>query len=291
MAIDKLINDFLHDLENNKKRSWRTVRNYDLYLRRFNGWLVKKNISTPKQVTLELLKEYHQWLGQYRNAIKKINLKKNTQNYHLIALRAFFHFLSRKGIKSLSSNEIKLVLIPKSAPVSLSKIDLEKLLNAPVKFQPEKIIQTRDKAILELIACTGLRVSDIAALRIGNVDLKKKVLKLKDRIIDLSHQATHSLGNYFNLRTDKSDFLFVGHDKTIAQRQRQSRLVGLTARSLERIVEKYSKLSGIKSRVTLHTLRHTYAKNLLLRGTRCDDVQERLGHKAVSTTRRYFITK
>ncbi|MFH0988165.1 MAG: tyrosine-type recombinase/integrase [Parcubacteria group bacterium] len=288
MSIDKLIVDFLHELEITKKRSWRTVRNYDLYLRRFAGWLIENKITEPKHIDVVLLRAYHEWLMHYRSPIKKSGLKRNTQNYHLIALRAFFRFLAKKGVKSASGADVRLVLLPKTVPVMLSKDELGKLLEAPLKKVQSAVIQFRDKALLELLNATGLRVSDIAELKRRDIDLKNIKIRLNNRNITFSQQAGYWLAKYINERTDKSDYLFVGHDKTQGERQRQSNLVGLSVRSIERTVAHYAKISKINRRVTPHVLRHTFARHLLAKGGKCDDLQRQLGHKALATTRKYL---
>ncbi|MFH0779528.1 MAG: tyrosine-type recombinase/integrase [Parcubacteria group bacterium] len=293
LSIDKTITAFLEDLENNKKRSWRAVRNYDLYLRRFGGWLRKNKIEQFENITKEDIKKYQAWLAQNRlvhgliklqGKTKNNKLKSNTQNYHLIAVRALLNFLAKKKIKTLPPGEIELKATPAARINYLQKSDLEKLLETPIKIKQDKIIQFRDKAILELLYCSGLKVSELASLKIADFDLKSGTIKIAGRAIKLSNMCRYWLHQYRNLCQAKTDNFFIGLD-----RAQQNNSNGLSVRSVERIVARYAKIVGIKTIVTPHVLRHTFARNFILSGNKLSELQKRLGYTAMSTVKRYLI--
>lgn len=285
--IDKTITSFLEDLENNKKRSWRTVRNYDLYLRRLSGWLAKNKIFAPNQITKGMICQYQSWLASARDPIRKKIYKKNTQNYHLIAGRAFLRFLAKKKVESLPAAEIKLARLPKAKIDFLEKRDLEKLLDAPTKIKQDKTIQARDKAILELLYCSGLKVSEIAELKTKEIDFKKGAFETKKQIMPISNQCQFWLNQYRALRHTGNEYFFIGHDRAKNTREKQ-KVCGLTPRSIERIVNRYAKFAGIDCQATPNILRHTFARNLLLAGNSLANLQKRLGHVSISTTKRYL---
>lgn len=293
LPIDKTITSFLEDLENNKKRSWRTVRNYDLYLRRFVGWLGKNKIDQFEKLTKQDIQNYKAWLAQNRmvhgliklqGKIKNNKLKSNTQNYHLIAVRALLNFLAKKKVRALKPGEIELKATPATRINYLQKSDLEKLLETPIKIKQDKIIQFRDKAILELLYCSGLKVSELTDLKINEINLKNECQKIKSgREFIVTHQCRYWLHQYLQLRKDNNPYVFIGLDR--AQKSNSS---GLTPRSVERIVARYAKVAGIKTNVTPHVLRHTFARNFILNGNKLSELQKRLGYTAVGTVKRYF---
>lgn len=282
--IDKTITSFLSDLENNKKRSWRTVRNYDLYLRRFAGWLGKNKIEQFENITKEDIEKYQAWLIKLQGKVKTGKLKSNTQNYHLIAVRALLNFLAKKKVKTLKPGEIELTATPATRISYIQKSDLEKLLESPIRIKQDKLIQFRDKAILELLYCSGLKVSEATSLKRAEVSLKKENQKLKSgKDFFISNQAKYWLAQYLNARKDNNQNVFLGHDR--AQKSHSS---GLTARSVERIVARYAKIAGIKTIATPHILRHTFARNFILCGNKMSELQKRLGYTAIGTVKRYL---
>ncbi|MEK7511520.1 MAG: tyrosine-type recombinase/integrase [Patescibacteria group bacterium] len=288
--IDKLIHDFLHDLENTRHRSSRTARNYDFYLKRFLVWLNQEKINSPEKITLETVNGYSSWLKKLSSTIRKTKLKDNTRNYHLIALRAFLKYLIKKKISSLSPDKVRLAVFRGTAPIFLEKNELEKLLEATFKTNQEKILQLRDRAILELILCTGLKVSEVAALEINKLNLKKDSFVLsgkKKRTIFVSNQARYWIKKYLESRYDKNRFLFISHDRASLAREK----TGLTPRSLERVVEKYRQASGINKKITPQILRHCYAIHLARSGETIETMKERLGHLSLNSSSRYFDSK
>lgn len=280
--IDELIKQFLEYLEIEKNRSTKTVQNYDFYLKRFSKWA--GNIS-PSAITLEKIRQYRLWLNRFKD-VKGESLKKNTQNYHLIALRAFLKYLAKRDIKTLSPEKIELGKMPERVVDFLDGADLERLLEAPLKLNLPEIIMYRDKAILEVLFSTGLRVSELVSLKREQINLKRDEFTVRGkgnklRVVFLSEQAKSWLKKYLDLRQDTSPYLFVPYDR--AHKDCES----LTSRSIERLVCKYAKLAGITKKVTPHTLRHSFATDLLMNGADIRSVQAMLGHSSITTTQIY----
>lgn len=279
-----LTNDFLTYLEVERNRSERTVKNYDFYLRRFFGWA--KGIA-PERITLDHVRQYRVWLNRYRDRRGR-SMKKNTQNYHLIALRSFLKYLAKRDIKTLAPEKIELARMPERSVEFLDAGELERLLDAPLKGE-KGIIQSRDKSILEFLFSTGLRVSELAALTREGVNLEEDEFTVrgkgdKPRVVFLSNQARHWLKEYLDRRGDPMPHLFVSHDRAANGRDYDG---GLTPRSIQRIVERYAKIAGITKRITPHTMRHTFATDLLKNGADIRSVQTLLGHSSITTTQIY----
>ncbi|OGF31335.1 hypothetical protein A2533_00145 [Candidatus Falkowbacteria bacterium RIFOXYD2_FULL_35_9] len=293
--LDKLITDFLQDLEVAKGRTERTIRNYDFYLRRFSGWLKSSNITTPEKISLDAVRLFRLWLNRFKDPKTKESLQKNTQNYHLIAIRSFLKYLAKRDISSLAPEKVELARLQMRHVGFLEGSDLYNLLDAPLKSKNPKIIQFRDKAILELFFSTGMRVSELASLK-KDLNIKKTEFSIrgkggKIRVAFLSNQARYWIQEYRKLRKDKNLFLFIGHDKAAEARNNSTAeekdFIGLTPRSLERIVKKYAQLVGINQSVTPHTMRHSFATDLLMNGADIRSVQSILGHSSITTTQIY----
>lgn len=297
--MDKLISQFLEYLEVEKGRSVNTVNNYNFYLARFCQWA---KIKSPAQITLDKIREYRLWLnrlaapkpqaaardkgGQTDNFGR--NLKKSTQNYHLIALRSFLKYLAKRDIKSLAPEKIELAKMPERQVEFLEGGDLERLLDSPLRSEETKIIRARDKAILELLFSTGLRVSELANLKKEQVNLKKDEFTIRGksdklRIVFLSNQTKYWLQQYLQARRDISPYLFVRADKAKGRQEPKN----LTPRSIQRLIKKYSRAAGIAKKVTPHTLRHSFATDLLINGADIRSVQAMLGHASITTTQIY----
>lgn len=297
-TLGKRVKEFLEYMEIEKNCSCRTRDNYEFYLRRFHNWLKeKKGLPSPADITAEKVRQYRLWLNRLEGNKRK-PLKKNTQNYHLIALRAFLKYLAKRDIRALAPEKIELAKMPERSVEFLEGGDLERLLEAPLKTNGRQwtadenlnIIQLRDKAILELLFSTGLRVSELTGLKIGSVNLKKDEFTIrgkgdKPRIVFLSEQAKYWLKKYLAKRTDGGLALFTSHDKAGEKLARQEK--SLTPRSVQRLIEKYSKLAGITKKVTPHTMRHSYATDLLMNGADIRSVQAMLGHSSITTTQIY----
>ncbi len=283
-----LIKEFLEYLEIEKNRSRKTIRNYNFYLNRFLEWA--KN-PRPEQINLEMVRQYRLHLNRINDRFGRA-LKKNTQNYHLIALRAFLKYLAKRDIKTMSAEKIELGRMSERIVDFLDGADLERLLEAPIKNQNEEtsITQLRDKAILETLFSAGLRVSELASLKREQIKFDREDFTVrgkgsKPRAVFLSNQARYWIKKYLDARGDVSPFLFVSHDPASAKRN--SIEEGLTPRSIQRIVEKWAKAAGITKEITPHTLRHSFATDLLQNGADLRSVQELLGHSSVTTTQIY----
>ncbi len=287
-TVPQLITDFLEYLEIEKNRSQATIKNYDFYLRRF---VAMTKISTPAQITNDAVRQYRLQLNRLPNSATQGQLKKKTQNYHMIAVRTFLKYLAKRDIKTLAPEKIELAKQEDRMVEFLEGTELEELLEAPMKSESPRLIQLRDKAMLELFFSTGLRVSELAGLRIKDINLKREEFSVrgkgsKVRVVFLSQQAKYWLEQYLKERADVAPYLFVAHD-----RAKKGRAEGdaspLTTRSIERLVERYARAVGIMKKITPHTLRHSYATDLLRNGADIRSVQSMLGHSSITTTQIY----
>jgi site-specific recombinase XerD len=289
--LQQLIQQFLEYLEIEKGRSPKTIKNYKYYLERFFNFC---KITSPEEISLEKIRGYRLWLNR-QTCANGGPLQKNTQNYHLIALRKFLKYLSKMDVETLAAEKIELAKMPERKIEFLVKDELERLLEAPIIYEDKKIIKLRDKAILELLFSTGLRVSELINLKKDNISLK--VLKKdgvseftvlgkgsKLRVVFLSKDAKIALKNYLEASSASvSPFLFIRHDKA----KKNAGEGGLSSRSVQRLIEKYAKACGITKNVTPHTLRHSYATDLLINGADIRSVQSMLGHSSITTTQIY----
>lgn len=283
--LDRLITDFLEYLEVERGRSERTIRNYDFYLRRFAKWAKS---PAPKQITDDLVHKFRLWLNRSVEGRDEKTLKKSTQNYHLIALRSFLKYLARRDINSLAPEKIELSKQEQRQVEFLEVDELDRLLAQPLKSDGG-LVGLRDKAILELLFSTGMRVSEISQLKIEQINLKRDEFTVRGkgkklRAVFLSSTAKEALQQYLQKRRDPSPFMFVGHDRA---KHGRGNTGGLTPRSIQRLVERYSKEAGITKHITPHTLRHTFATDLLLNGADIRSVQSLLGHASITTTQIY----
>jgi site-specific recombinase XerD len=283
--LQKLITDFLEYLEVERGRSSRTIRNYDFYLRRFAAWA--KNPS-PSAIDDNMIRRYRLWLNREVSGRFEENIKKNTQNYHLIALRAFLKYLSRRDIRSLAAEKIELAKAPTRIVAFLEEDELARILKAPLA-RGEELVALRDKAILETLFSTGLRVSELANLKIDDVNLKRDEFTIrgkgdKPRVVFLSEESKIWIKKYLDKRRDASPFMFVCHDRAKSGRHDTG---PITPRSVERLVQHYAKAAGITKRITPHTMRHTFATDLLMNGADIRSVQSMLGHASITTTQVY----
>ncbi len=289
----KFLSDFLIYLEVERNRSERTVRNYEFYLRRFFNW--SKNLP-PEKIALEHVRQYRVWLNRLRDESGE-SLKKSTQNYHLIALRAFLKYLAKRDVKTLAPEKIELARQPERSVEFLDSAELERLLEAPLNAESRtknqepriNVVKLRDKAILEMLFSTGLRVSELASLKRDTVNLEQNEFTVrgkgdKPRVVFLSAEAKRWLKEYLSKRGDVNPYLFVSHDRAGGERNYDG---GLTPRSVERIVEHYARAAGITKRITPHTMRHTFATDLLRNGADIRSVQTMLGHSSITTTQIY----
>lgn len=280
-----LITDFLEYLEVERGRSARTIRNYDFYLRRFDTWAKH---PAPHQITRQTIHRYRLWLNRLREGRKGETLDKHTQNYHLIALRSFLKYLVKQDVRTLPPEQIELAKASRRSVDFLEAGELDRLLTV-AGAKGETLLGLRDQAILELLFSTGLRVSELAGLKIEQINLKRDEFTVrgkgdKPRVVFLSEAAKKALSSYLSKRRDISPYLFVSHDRA---KFRRSSTGPLTPRSVERIVEAYAKAAGLTKQISPHTLRHTFATDLLLSGADIRSVQSMLGHESITTTQVY----
>lgn len=287
LQIDKLKREFLEYVEIEKGNSLKTVSNYDRYLSRFFAF---SKIDSPKEITDDKIREFRLYLnrqpGVKIRGQQSSTLKRNTQNYHLIALRSFLKYLMKRDISSLSPDKIELAKIKERSLDLISVQELNRLLEAPLKIsktsQEKKL---RDKAILELFFSTGLRLSELCSLN-RDLDLSKDEFSIrgkgeKVRVVFLSDSAKEAIREYLKNRKDMDEPLFVQYSRNNSKSNR------LTPRSIERIVKYYAIAAGISKKVTPHIIRHSFATDLLSNGADIRSVQMMLGHANIATTQIY----
>lgn len=278
---------FLEYIEIEKGRAVKTVGNYDHYLTVFLG---QTKLQDPKDITNEKVREFRMWLNRQPGA-KEDSMTKKTQNYYLIALRTFLKFLTRRGVTSLPADNIELAKVGERSIDVISKNELNRLMEAPNQEQnPER--RARDKAILELLFSTGLRVSELCSLK-NDLDIQQDEFSIrgkggKVRVVFLSDEAKKAIKEYLALRKDMSDAMFVPiTDENNKSKKRNDMHKGLDHRTIERIVKRYAVLAGITKKVTPHVIRHCFATDLLSNGADLRSVQMMLGHANIATTQIY----
>lgn len=289
MNLNELKRQFLEYLEIEKGRSINTVTNYDHYLTRF---LEYSKVTDPKKLTEEVVREYRLWLN--RQPGTKVGrqvdtLKRKTQNYYLIALRAFLKFLRRRGIDSLNPERIELAKVPERSLDLISSQELTRLMEAPER---NTLVGMRDRAMLELLFSTGLRVSELCGLSQEDVDLSRDEFSVrgkgdKVRVVFLSDTAREAIREYLKARKDFDDAMFVQYGKNAKQTSIKNKDLRLTPRSVQRIIKKYATIAGITRKVTPHVIRHSFATDLLSNGADLRSVQALLGHAHIGTTQIY----
>jgi site-specific recombinase XerD len=285
--IESLKRQFLEYIEIEKGRAIRTVENYDHYLTVF---IRQTKVSGPKDITDDNVRDFRIWLNRQSNGNNRATgdtMKKKTQNYYLIALRSFLKFLAKRGVTALPADHIELAKVGERQIDVISKDELKRLFDAPNK---EKNLERkfRDKAILEMLFSTGLRVSELCSLT-NDLDLRLDEFSVrgkggKVRVVFLSDEARHSVKEYLHLRKDMSNALFV---KLSDETAKNGDVTGLTRRSVERIVKRYATIAGISKKVTPHVIRHVFATDLLSNGADIRSVQAMLGHANIGTTQIY----
>jgi site-specific recombinase XerD len=286
MFVSDLIIEFLQSLEIENGRSRYTTRNYELYLSRvteFGGEELK-----PEDITPEWLRQYRLWLNRYMTDRKK-GLSVTTQNYHLIAFRGFLKYLSKRGIKSLDP---VLVELPRTHRPQVTFLHVDEIDRILAEIPLDSETGLRDRAILELLFSSGLRVSELINLNRDHVNLERREFMVrgkgqKDRPVFISDQAAEAISDYLAERHDKLPALFLNNSRNRPDADMKNDERRLTSRSVERIVNKYVRLAGITKHVTPHTLRHSFATDLLMNGADLRSVQSMLGHSNISTTQIY----
>lgn len=285
MPLARYITDFLEYLELERNVSQLTIRNYDHYLRRFQEFAGEID---PKDINQELIRKYRLYLARYTDPKTGEPLKRITQNYFMIALRAFLKYLSKIDVETLSPEKVELGETDPRPLKVLPDGDLRSLLSAPQISTPDGL---RDKAILEMLFSTGLRVSELVKLNRDQVNLDRKEFGVigkggKQRIVFLSDDASEWVGRYLAERNDDWKPLFIRYSGA-KEPTKDGENMRLTTRGIQRIVEKYVKKMGIPVNASPHTLRHSFATDLLINGADIRSVQELLGHANISTTQIY----
>lgn len=284
MLFSKAKTDFLEYLEIEQNRSQKTIGNYDHYLTRLIDYAGEIKVS---DIDPELIRKWRLWLNRLGTNVSD-ELQKTTQNYHLIALRSFLKFCAKRNIPALPADKVELARTKRKEVTFLTPEEVERLFEQP---DLESIAGLRDRAILELLFSSGLRVSELVGLDRGHINLKRREFTVrgkgqKDRPIFISQAAAEWIQQYLDARTDNSPPLFVrvGGTKKVDQTGNFSRL---TARSVQRMVARYALLAGITKHVSPHTLRHSFATDLLMNGADLRSVQAMLGHSNIATTQIY----
>jgi site-specific recombinase XerD len=270
--MEKFLEDYLNYLEIEKNRSPKTRENYERYLKTF---FKESGVKSPFEITDDVIKKF-------RLELNRSGLKKITQSYYIIAIRNFLKYLIKNNLEVISPEKIELPKISRGDIEVLSYEELERLLSAP---KGNDLRSLRDKAILETLFSTGLRLSELCNLsrfldlKLGEISVRGKGDKI--RVVFLSPEAKKSIEEYLKKREDALQYLFVSLDK-------KGRVIGkINPRTVQRIVDKYSKMAGIPKKTHPHLLRHSFATDLLLNGADLRAVQSLLGHANISTTQIY----
>ena len=275
---------YLEYLEIEKNKSQKTLENYGRYLDRFLSFA---KIQTIGQLNEEMIRQYRLYLNRLKDA-RGNGLKKITQNYHIIALRNFLKYLAKIKIKTVAAERIELGRQEDRQVTFLEPEELARLLSAPEGAELDALL---DKAVLTTLFSTGMRVSELCSLNRGEINIKRGELSVrgkggKIRLVFLSDDAKKSLQDYLARRSDTDEALFIRIPRN--RRFSEDSNLRLTPRSIQRIVKKYSTKAGILGKkVSCHTLRHSYATDLLRNGADIRSVQALLGHASVTTTQIY----
>lgn len=287
-SLSELIDQFLEYLEIEKNCSKLTIRDYRHYLKVFAEWFADSlPLKTISDLDLQTVRKYRVYLAN-RADDKGLTLKRVTQNYYVIALRSFLRFLIKNEYKTLEPSKIDL---PKTESRSLKFLDRDQIDRLAVSVDTSKEEGLRDRSILELLFSTGLRVSELVRLNHNQVNLERKEFGVigkggRARVVFISDRATEWIKRYLEKRKDRFAPLFIRYSGKVDEQNNGERM-RLTARSVERIVKKYVRLARLPVDATVHTLRHSFATDLLSNGADLRSVQEMLGHKNISTTQIY----
>lgn len=282
MDARQMKREFLEYIEIERGRAVKTVENYDHYLTRF---IDQMGIVEAKDITEEKVREFRLWLNR-QPGTNKDSMKRRTQNYYLIALRAYLKYLRKRDIPSLSPEKIELAKVPERHLDLISSQELERLL-AATDGDTERAL--RDKAILEMLFSTGLRVSELCSLD-SDIDLSRDDFPIrgkgdKVRVVFLSDAAKDATRAYLKARTDMEPALFVSAARSTETEKRVP--TRLTPRSIELLIKTYAAKAGITKKVTPHVMRHSFATDLLSNGADIRSVQALLGHASINTTQIY----
>lgn len=285
MEFIKAKTKFLEYLEIEQNRSQKTIRNYDHYLNRIEDF--KGNIKI-KDIDQDFVRKWRLWLNRLGTNTSD-ELQKNTLNYHLIALRSFLKWCAKRDIPAMPADKIELAKVARKQVTFLSSEELSNLFAQP---KTDTLQGLRDRSILELLFSSGLRVSELTNLNKEHINLKKREFMVrgkgqKDRPIFISEASAEWLNEYINTRSDAIPALFISHTNQKTAQDRSGNYKRLTPRSVQRMVARYALLAGITKHVSPHTLRHSFATDLLMNGADIRSVQAMLGHSNIATTQIY----
>lgn len=298
--LEKYIQEFLEYCEVEKNKARRTIENYHHYLARFSAYAKSQGIKNPSQVNLDTVRSYRLYLNRLVDENTGRSLKLITQNYHVIALRAFLKYMAKRDVETLSAEKIELAKSPSREIDVLTNEEIGRMMEA-IKQEPLEVLQLRDSAILEMLFSSGVRISELTQLKIKQLNLERGEFTVRGkgdklRLVFLSPHAIDCIKKYLKKRGDNNPALFVSHSKIGNTVTKQMESIGgdtklnspgLTPRSVQRIVKKYAMLAGIMHKVTPHTFRHSFATDLLQNGADIRSVQTLLGHASITTTQIY----
>ena len=285
--MSALLLDFAEYLEIERGRSSRTSENYTRYLERFLQFAGMD--LTVDKITPELIRKYRLWLNRQKDDNGN-ELALITQNYHLIALRGLLNYLSKRSIPSMAPNKIELPRVHRKQVTFLYNDEVERIFDAVP--DDDEISHLRDRAILELLYSSGLRVSELIGLNRDHVNTTRREFTVrgkgqKDRPVFISKSAATQLELYLRARTDSLIPLFLSYSRNTQAPSTSGDYRRLNQRSVQRMVAKYARLAGITKHVSPHTMRHSFATDLLMNGADIRSVQSMLGHSSIATTQVY----
>lgn len=277
--------DFLEHLEVEGGRSQKTIRNYELYINRFIDFAGDIKVA---DITSELLRRYRLWLNRLHTD-RGDELSLITQSYHLIALRGLLTYLSRRDIPTLAADKI---LLPKTVRKQVTFLHYDEIVRMVEQIPLDTEAGLRDRAIVELLFSSGLRVSELVNLNRDHINLKRREFMVrgkgqKDRPVFVSQKAADHIANYLAERSDSLPALFLSYSRRNSAPSVSGDYRRLTARSIQRMVSQYARLAGITKHVSPHTMRHSFATDLLMNGADLRSVQSLLGHSNIATTQVY----
>ena len=285
MYLSELVNDFTEHLEVEGGRSLKTIENYRLYLERFIEF---SGDITVDKITSEQVRRFRLWLNRHKNNNDQ-SLSLITQSYHLIALRGFLTYLSRRDIQSLSADKI---ILPKTTRKQVTFLHYDEVSSLLSQIDLDTEAGLRDRAIIELLFSSGLRVSELVNLNRDHINLNRREFMVrgkgqKDRPVFVSKGAAERVSDYLASRHDSLVPLFISYSRFAGQTDTSGDYRRLQSRSIQRMVSHYAKMAGITKHVSPHTLRHSFATDLLMNGADLRSVQAMLGHSNISTTQVY----
>lgn len=284
MSYEEAVQKFLEYMELEQNRSAKTIENYSHYLTRLTDFAGDIKL---KDIDVELIRKWRLWLNRLGSNTSD-ELSKTTQNYHLIALRSFLRYCARRGIDALAADKVELARTTRPQVTFLTPEELDRLAQQP---DSGKLTGLRDRAIIELLFSSGMRVSELVKLDRDHINLKRREFMVrgkgqKDRPIFISEDAADWIERYLEKREDNSRPLFVRYSG-IKKTDTSGDYLRLTARSVQRMIARCALKAGITKHVSPHTLRHSFATDLLMNGADLRSVQAMLGHSNISTTQIY----